>query len=219
MVTEFEEDRDLWEEERRARRHGITIIAGIDEAGRGPLAGPVVAAAVAFDHVCLIPGLDDSKKLSSQQRDRLYPEIRHHALAIGIGLSSVEEIDRLNILEATRLAMVRAVKQLHPSPELLLVDAVELSAANIPFRSFVRGDSRIACIAAASIIAKVVRDRLMNVYHRRYSHYHFDQNKGYGTRHHRDLIVSHGICPIHRRTFRGVKEFVKDDTSCGIQPE
>ncbi len=194
--------------ERVARRCGYRRIAGIDEAGRGPLAGPVVAAAVILPTRCRIAGVDDSKQLSEEARDRLYAAILERAVGLGIGSADVGEIDRLNILQATRLAMRRAIEQLVPLPDYLLVDAVTLPGVRISMRPIVKGDSLSLSIAAASIIAKVTRDRLMVKYDALFPEYDFLSHKGYGTPGHLQRLARHGPCPIHRRTFMPVQEAV-----------
>ena len=191
--------------EDQARSLGYSLIAGLDEVGRGALAGPVVAAAVMLDPAAPLPdGLDDSKKLTAAQRERIAEELRCSVIAYAVGLVSPEEIDRINILRATRAAMLLALRQLAPSPEFLLIDALELKEAGLPQRAIIRGDSISASIAAASVIAKTYRDRLMRDYDALYPHYGFARHVGYGTRAHLAAIQAHGACPIHRRSFRGV---------------
>ena len=194
--------------ERAARLCGYRRIAGIDEAGRGPLAGPVVAAAVVLPVRCRLSGIDDSKQLSEGERARLYAAILEHAVGMGIGSADVGEIDRLNILEATKLAMRRAIDQLAPPPDYLLIDAVTLPGIGIPERPIIKGDSLSLSIAAASIIAKVTRDRLMAEYHDMFPEYDFLSHKGYGTREHLQRLARHGPCFIHRRTFTPVHEAI-----------
>jgi ribonuclease HII len=194
--------------ERAARLCGYRRIAGIDEAGRGPLAGPVVAAAVVLPIRCRLSGIDDSKQLSEVERDRLYAAILEHAVGMGIGSADVGEIDRLNILEATRLAMRRAIDQLAPPPDYLLIDAVTLPGIGISVRPIIKGDSLSLSIAAASIIAKVTRDRLMAEYHDMFPEYDFLSHKGYGTRGHLQRLARHGPCSIHRRTFTPVQAII-----------
>ncbi len=198
------EPTDLFETE--ARRCGYRLVAGLDEAGRGPLAGPVVAAAVILPRRCQLAGLNDSKQLTETERERLYDEIRQRAMGIGVGLSTEREIDAMNILEATRLAMSRAVQALPSVPDYLLLDAIELHAVPIPQRAIIKGDTLSVSIAAASIVAKVTRDRLMDDYHRQYPQYNFQAHKGYGTAEHLRLLAAHGPCAIHRRSFRPVCE-------------
>lgn len=196
------EPTDIFEAE--ARRCGYRFVAGLDEAGRGPLAGPVVAAAVILPRRCFIPGLNDSKQVAAKDRERLYDEIMRRALSLGIGQASAQEIDRLNILEATRLAMRRAVQAMALQPDFLLIDAVSLKAPRLPQRPIIIGDGLSVSIAAASILAKVSRDRLMRDYHQRYPHYNFKDHKGYATEEHLRLLAEHGPCDIHRQYFRPV---------------
>lgn len=194
------EPTDFFESE--ARRCGYRWIAGMDEAGRGPLAGPVVAAAVILPRRCVIRGLNDSKQVPVRQRERLYTEITRRAVGIGIGLSTEREIDVLNIVEATRLAMRRALHALTPAPDFLLVDALTISFVHLPQRSLIHGDAFSISIAAASIIAKVSRDYLMCEYHRRFPSYEFGRHKGYATTRHLELLAAHGPCELHRLSFR-----------------
>ncbi|KXJ99279.1 MAG: ribonuclease HII [Nitrospira sp. OLB3] len=187
--------------EGEARCCGYRCVAGLDEAGRGPLAGPVVAAAVVLPRRCRLVGLNDSKQISEADRLRLFDEIVHRAVGIGVGAASEWEIDRLNILEATKLAMRRALGSLPPPPDFLLLDAVTLPGIPVPQRSLIKGDGLSCSIAAASIIAKVTRDRLMVEYHRWYPQYNFAEHKGYGTPDHLRRLRRHGPCPIHRASF------------------
>ena len=198
--------------ELEARRRGYRRIAGLDEAGRGPLAGPVVASAVILPTRCHIDGLDDSKRLSESERNALYYVIVRRAVAIGIGSATEQEIDRLNILEATRLAMYRAITSLAFPVDCLLIDAVVLPAVTIQTRSIIKGDALSVSIAAASIVAKVTRDRLMVRYHRTYPHYNFLSHKGYGTEEHLQRLAEHGPCAIHRRTFAPVMDVLRTIT-------
>jgi ribonuclease HII len=181
------------------------IIAGVDEAGRGPLAGPVVAAAVILDPQCPIEGLADSKKLSESQRNRLAILIKQHALSYAIAQASVTEIDQLNILQATLLAMQRAVNGLSLLPDQVLVDGNRLPDISVPARAIVKGDSKIKAISAASILAKVSRDAIMVGYRYTYPDFSFHLHKGYGTRQHIAEIEKYGCLGIHRRTFNPVK--------------
>jgi ribonuclease HII len=192
--------------ERAARRCGYRRIAGIDEAGRGPLAGPVVAAAVILPTRCRLSGVDDSKQLSEGARERVYAAILEQAVGMGIGSADAAEIDQLNILEATRLAMRRAIDLLAPSPDYLLIDAVALPGLSVPARPIIKGDALSISIAAASIIAKVTRDRLMARYHDLFPDYGFLSHKGYGTKDHLERLARHGPCSIHRRTFAPVRD-------------
>ncbi|HYM38319.1 MAG TPA: ribonuclease HII [Nitrospiraceae bacterium] len=200
------EPTDLFETE--AKRCGHRLVAGLDEAGRGPLAGPVVAAAVVLPRRCLLAGLNDSKQLTEAERERLYDEILQRALGVGVGQASEREIDAMNILEATRLAMGRAIQALPSVPDYLLLDALELPAVHLPQRAIIKGDALSVSIAAASVVAKVTRDRLMGGYHRQYPQYNFQAHKGYGTAEHLRMLAVHGPCAIHRRSFRPVGEAV-----------
>jgi ribonuclease HII len=190
--------------ERAAWRRGLTRVAGVDEAGRGPLAGPVVAAAVILAPDGPIGGVDDSKRLPVEERDRLYEAIRARAVAWAVGIVDPATIDRINILEATRVAMAAALVGLAVEPELLLTDFVEVRGVGYPQRNLVRGDQRSATVAAASIVAKVTRDRLMEQADREFPQYGFARHKGYATEEHRWALDKHGPCPLHRRTFHGV---------------
>ncbi len=185
------------------------LVAGVDEAGRGPLAGPVVAAAVILDELRPIQGLADSKKLSARRREALFDEIRAKALCCSIAQASVEEIDELNILQATLLAMRRAVMGLRLPPKLVLVDGNRLPVLDIRAEAIVKGDDKVPAISAASILAKVTRDRWCLEYHQQFPHYGFDQHKGYGTADHLAALRLHGPCPQHRRTFRPVTDLLR----------
>jgi ribonuclease HII len=185
------------------------LIAGVDEAGRGPLAGPVLAAAVILDDRQPIRGLADSKKLSAKRREALFDEIRAKALCCSIAQSSVEEIDTLNILQATLLAMRRAVMGLRLPPKLVLVDGNRLPVLEMRAEAIVKGDATVPSISAASILAKVSRDRWCADYHQLFPQYGFDQHKGYGTADHLAALRQHGPCPEHRRTFRPVTELLR----------
>lgn len=187
--------------EREAKEKGYQFIAGLDEAGRGPLMGPVVASAVILPENCVIEGLNDSKKLSEQKRDALFDIIQEKAIAIGVGSASHEEIDDINILNATKLAMARAIEELQQTPDYLLIDAVKLTDINIEQESLIKGDSRSLSIAAASVIAKVTRDRIVEELSEKYPGYGFEQHKGYGTSAHYDAIEKQGVSPVHRRSF------------------
>ena len=185
------------------------LVAGVDEAGRGPLAGPVVAAAVILDELRPIQGLADSKKLSARRREALFDEIRAKALCCSIAQASVEEIDELNILQATLLAMRRAVMGLRLPPKLVLVDGNRLPVLDIRAEAIVKGDDKVPAISAASILAKVTRDRWCLEYHQQFPQYGFDQHKGYGTADHLAALRLHGPCPQHRRTFRPVTDLLR----------
>ncbi len=191
-----------------AKKRGFRAIAGIDEAGRGPLAGPVVAAAVILPEGFSLPGLTDSKKLSEKQRNRFYPEIRQLASAVGIGVASAVEIDRINILQATLLAMQRAISRLSLRPDHLLIDGITPLSLDISQQTLKKGDSRSLSVAAASVVAKVVRDRIMHSFARQLPEYGFSKHKGYGTLEHRQAIVEFGPSYQHRKTFAGVKEYL-----------
>jgi len=185
------------------------LIAGVDEAGRGPLAGPVVAAAVILDDLNPIKGLADSKKLSAIKRERLFDEIRAKALCCCIAEASVEEIDQLNILQATLLAMRRAVMGLRLKPNKVLVDGNRLPVLDVLAEAIVKGDSKVQAISAASILAKVYRDRICHDLHQQYPLYGFDKHKGYGTEIHLQALREHGATPWHRKTFAPVAEVLK----------
>jgi len=193
---------------RGSRVTNVVLICGVDEAGRGPLAGPVSAAAVILDPDYPIAGLADSKKLSELQRDRLAPIIRERALAWAVAYADVAEIDRLNILQATLLAMRRAVLALHIQPQQVLVDGLYCPQTGIPSQAIVKGDSKIAAISAASILAKTARDALMLELHQQYPHYGFADHKGYPTAVHLAALREHGVTEVHRRSFRPVRELI-----------
>ncbi|HVG31488.1 MAG TPA: ribonuclease HII [Pyrinomonadaceae bacterium] len=191
--------------EEEARACGFRLVAGVDEVGRGALAGPVVAAAVIIDPDKPLPeGLDDSKKLTRLQRERISEELKQTAICYAVGQVEAEEIDRINILEATRRAMMIAVEGLAPCADHLLIDAVQLKNCQLPQKAIIRGDSVSASIAAASCIAKTHRDALMRALHDVYPEYDFARHVGYGTQAHHEALRQHGPCPIHRKTFRGV---------------
>lgn len=192
--------------ERAIRRKGFLRLAGVDEAGRGALAGPVVAAAVILRDGRRIVGVTDSKRLSPRRRERLYGQIREEVLAVGVGVVNVSTIEARNILQATLLAMERAVVDLQVSPDGVLVDGLAVPNVDVPVFPVVRGDLECPSVAAASIVAKVTRDRIMADYHARYPAYGFDRHKGYGTDAHLQAIAEHGLSPIHRRTFSPVRQ-------------
>lgn len=196
IATHFEEE---------ARTSGYKFIAGLDEVGRGCLAGPVVAAAVILNPKNSLPeNLNDSKKLSAKRRTQIAEEIKQTAIAYSIGLVEAEEIDRINILQATKRAMILALEKIQPQADFLLIDALQLEKSPLPQRAIIRGDSTVASIAAASIIAKTFRDALMHDYDKTYPQYGFDKHVGYGTKKHFEALRKHGACEIHRKSFRGV---------------
>lgn len=184
------------------KEYGVySYICGIDEAGRGPLAGPVVAGAVILPKECFIEYLNDSKKLSEKRREALFDEINERALAVGVGIVSPQVIDEINILNATYEAMRQAIHNLDVTPQMLLCDAVHIPDINIPQVGIIKGDAKSISIAAASIIAKVTRDRMMYDYDKMYPEYGFAKHKGYGTKVHMEALRTYGLCPIHRTTF------------------
>lgn len=195
---------DIYQHDESLRKKGFLRIAGIDEAGRGPLAGPVVAAAVVLIEGIRIEGLRDSKKVPEKERESLFYEILSFSKDIGIGIVGPEEIDRLNILRATRLAMQIAVDDLSTPPDILVIDAVFLPSIPIKQLSPIKGEGISASVAAASIIAKFVRDKIMIDYHRQYPDYNFEKHKGYSTREHLYMLRLYGPCPIHRKSFQRV---------------
>ncbi|MBA3018603.1 MAG: ribonuclease HII [Proteobacteria bacterium] len=200
--------RDLWLFESKAIEKGFSYIAGIDEAGRGPLAGPVVSAAVLLPTSFHDPDITDSKKLSPKKRSYLYEKLYDQAISIGIGIVDNIEIERINILNASLMSMAISVKNLNPQPDYLLIDGKFRIPADLTQETIIRGDTLSISIAAASIIAKVTRDRLMERYHQDYPQFGFSRHKGYPTKAHKEAIEKFGCCPIHRRTFKGVKEYL-----------
>lgn len=205
MVLEKQEE--MLQIERYFWEQGTHYIAGIDEVGRGPLAGPVVAAAVILPNDFDVLEINDSKQLSSAKRELLFDQINESALAIGIGIKDHQVIDEVNIYEATKLAMIEAIQQLPQQPEQLLIDAMHLPVS-IPQESFIKGDAKSLSIAAASIVAKVTRDRMMADYDELYPGYGFSKNAGYGTKVHLEGLEKYGACPIHRKTFAPVKNLL-----------
>lgn len=186
---------------------GINSICGIDEAGRGPLAGPVVVAAVVMPKDSMIEGVNDSKKVSEKKRELLYEKIIEEAITYGVGIIDQKEIDRINILNATKEGLTMAVSELNPKPELIIVDALnKIDTLGIPYRSIIKGDAKCYSIAAASIIAKVTRDRIMRQWDEVYPQYGFIKHKGYGTAEHIKAIRENGLCPLHRLSFCGKME-------------
>lgn len=201
-------DKNMWLIEDSLYAQGIGVICGVDEAGRGPLAGPVCAAAVILPPHLEIPGLDDSKKLTDKRRRELMPVIKEQAIAYGIGLASHEEIDEINILQATFLAMQRALDQMQVKPDFALIDGNREKDFGLPVKTVVKGDSLSANIAAASVLAKVTRDDLMEAMAEEYPQYGFEIHKGYGTKAHYAALTEYGPSPIHRMTF--LKKFYAD---------
>ena len=192
---------ELWKYEHLCNEEGYGLICGVDEAGRGPLAGPVCAAAVILPQDLEIEGLNDSKKLTEKRREALYDVIIENAVAYGIAFASEKEIDKINILQATFLAMRRAVEQLSVTPDMVLVDGNREPELPVPLKTIIKGDSLSANIAAASILAKVTRDRYMMEQDTIYPQYGFAVHKGYGTKAHYAALTEHGVCPIHRMSF------------------
>ena len=188
---------------------GMELIAGVDEVGRGPLAGPVVAAAVILPKACKIPGLNDSKKIPKSKHKEIYEAVLQNAIAIGIGIKDNQVIDQVNIYEATKLAMMEAIGQLEPQPQHLLIDAMKLDLP-IPQTSIIKGDANSLSIAAASIVAKVTRDQMMEEFDKEYPGYDFAKNAGYGTVNHLASLDQLGVTPIHRRSFEPVKSMCED---------
>ncbi|MGG1630544.1 ribonuclease HII [Rossellomorea sp. NRS-1567] len=204
---EREEFTVLTQYERELHQQGFTLIAGIDEVGRGPLAGPVVAAAVILPDDFYLAGLNDSKKITEARREDFYEYIREHAISVGVGMVHADEIDSINIYEATKKAMSEAIVSLLVQPEYLLIDAMKIQSP-FPSQSIIKGDSKSISIAAASIIAKVTRDRLMKEYSSTYPGYAFERNAGYGTKDHLGGLEKLGVTPIHRKSFAPVKELL-----------
>lgn len=203
-MKEKEEKRliELKKIEEEIYSEGNELICGIDEAGRGPLAGPVVVAAVVMPKDSMIEGVNDSKKISEKKRELLYEKIIEEAITYGVGIIDQKEIDKINILNATKEGLTMAVSELDPKPNLIIVDALnKINTLGIPYKSIVKGDAKCYSIAAASIIAKVTRDRIMRQWDEVYPQYGFGKHKGYGTAEHIKAIKEHGICPLHRMSF------------------
>lgn len=210
-MKEKEQERleKLKEIEKEWYQKGAKRICGIDEAGRGPLAGPVVVAAVIMPEDSMIEGVNDSKKVSEKKREKLYDEITSNAIAWGVGIIDQKEIDKINILNATKKGLTKALTELVEKPDIILVDALTgIDTLGIPYQSIIKGDAKSYSIAAASIIAKVTRDRIMRQWDELYPEYGFEKHKGYGTKTHIEAIKNYGICPLHRKTF--VKNFTKE---------
>ena len=201
---------DTYSLERSLRQKGYQLIAGLDEVGRGPLAGPVVAACVILQENCDNSSFVDSKTINAKNRSRLYQELKQNGAQISVGVVSEADIDRLNILQASLLAMKKAILTMPVQPDFLLVDGNQPVPISIPQQSLVKGESKSASIAAASIVAKVVRDEMMDQYHLQYPEYNFQKNRGYPTLEHRNAIKIYGPCAIHRQSFKCVKEFLPD---------
>jgi ribonuclease HII len=205
LFEDFNDQDDSLAIERGLIESGYKMVAGVDEAGRGPLAGPVVAAAVILDMTRDYPLVGDSKKMGPDQRERAFRLIMFRARAVGLGLVSSEDIDRTNILKASLSAMKKAVEQLDPRPDFVLVDGNFKAPLKTPQKALVKGDSRSLSVGAASIVAKVIRDRLMTAYDLTYPGYDFAAHKGYGTKKHLTAISLLGPCPLHRKSFKGIK--------------
>lgn len=200
----------LKEFENNLYKTGLTYIAGIDEAGRGPLAGPVVVASVIMPKDSMIEGVNDSKKISEKKREKLYDEIIENAISYSVGIVDEKEIDRINILNATKAGLTESIMGLSVKPDIILVDALNgIDTCGIPYHSIIKGDAKSYSIAAASIIAKVTRDRIMRQWHEVYPQYNFIQHKGYGTAAHIQAIKEYGLSPLHRLSF--VKNIIKKD--------
>jgi ribonuclease HII len=212
-------DTDLGAFEKRLRTEGYLTIAGVDEVGRGPLAGPVVSAAVVLPGGFATGEINDSKQLTPKKRERAFQRIYKGAHAIGIGIVDAHEIDRINILQASRLSMAIAVANLTPRPDFLLIDGKFDIPFDLPQQPLIKGDLRSISIAAASIVAKVSRDRLMQRYHIDYPQFGFDRHKGYPTKAHKAAIAANGPCLIHRRTFKSVSEHLGRRSEPNVQPE
>lgn len=197
----------LKEQENELRKSGFKTICGIDEAGRGPLAGPVVVASVIMPDNSMIEGINDSKKISEKKREKLYDQILEEAISYGVGIIGHDEIDEINILNATKKALTLSLKELTVKPDLIIVDALtHIDTMGIPYESIIKGDAKCYSISVASIIAKVTRDRIMREWDNVYPEYGFQQHKGYGTAKHISAIKEYGLCPIHRKSF--TKNFI-----------
>jgi ribonuclease HII len=190
--------------EKEIRARGFRLVAGLDEAGRGPLAGPVVAAAVILPPRARLSGVDDSKKLSPKQREEAFALLQEKASAIGIGIVEAGEIDQMNIHQASLRAMEKAVAELPVVPDFLFIDGLHTLNLSLPQKAIVKGDQKCLSIAAASVVAKVTRDRIMTAYHEEYPEYNFVRHKGYGTKEHFQAIEKYGCCPLHRQSFRRI---------------
>lgn len=194
--------KELKKQEDELRKRGFNKICGIDEAGRGPLAGPVVVASVIMPADSMIEGVNDSKKISEKKREKLYDQILEEAISYGVGIIGQDEIDEINILNATKKGLTMSLKELTVKPDLIIVDALtHIDTMGIPYESIIKGDAKCYSISAASIIAKVTRDRIMREWDKIYPEYGFEKHKGYGTSAHIEAIKKYGLCPIHRKSF------------------
>ncbi len=194
--------KELKRQEDELRNRGFNMICGIDEAGRGPLAGPVVVASVIMPANSMIEGVNDSKKISEKKREKLYDQILEEAISYGVGIIGQDEIDEINILNATKKGLTMSLKELTVKPDLIIVDALtHIDTMGIPYESIIKGDAKCYSISAASIIAKVTRDRIMREWDKIYPEYGFEKHKGYGTSAHIEAIKKYGLCPIHRKSF------------------
>ena len=194
--------KELKKQEDELRKRGFNKICGIDEAGRGPLAGPVVVASVIMPADSMIEGVNDSKKVSEKKREKLYDQILEEAISYGVGIVGQDEIDEINILNATKKGLTMSLKELTVKPDLIIVDALtHIDTMGIPYESIIKGDAKCYSISAASIIAKVTRDRIMREWDKVYPEYGFEKHKGYGTSAHIEAIKKYGLCPIHRKSF------------------
>ena len=209
MKSKYELERvaSLYQFEKQLKIQGYSLIAGLDEAGRGPLAGPVVIGCVILPLECHIPYINDSKKLTAKQREELYDQIKEKAVAVNSVVISTDIIDKMNIYQATRFGMYSVLEQMDPQPDAVLIDAVPLPELTIKSKSIIRGDALSATIAAASIVAKVERDRVMDELDRTYPHYGFSQHKGYATPEHLQALQNYGPCAVHRKTFEPIKSW------------
>lgn len=217
MKIQKVKDINIYQHEEDLQDQGYNFVCGVDEAGRGPLAGPCVVAAVIMPLTCRIPGINDSKQLSSKKREELYKEIVRNAISISIVYVSESQIDQLNIYRATQLGMLRAVADLEQTPDYVLVDAMPLGELDIPHESIIHGDARSASIAAASIIAKVTRDHFMEKMDIKYPGYGFARHKGYCTKEHKEKLNELGPCSIHRKTYAPVSSFFSKQLSLQLE--
>ena len=205
---------DLYQYEKELWKNGINLIAGMDEVGRGPLIGPVVTACVILPKDFVLEGLTDSKKLSEKKREEFYDYIMEHAISVGIGMMDEKVIDEVNIYEATKLAMYQAVEKSKVKPEHVLIDAMKLDKLEMPSTSIIKGDAKSISIAAASVIAKVTRDRMMIELDKKYPMYGFKSHKGYPTKKHIEAIKEYGLIDGYRKTFKPISEMIKDSWKC-----